>query len=521
MSIEMELSKQLVIGEVLARNARKYPDRPIFIIENQSWTYKEFNERVNCLANSLMELGVGKDDKVGVLFMNDIEIMESYYAIAKTGGVIVPFNFRLNGEELQYQIDYADVKVFILNSLFGPVIDPIRKDLPKVEHYIMTGEGILEGALAYEDTLNKGGRDEPLVFIDDEDPAAILFTAGTTGLPKGAVLSHKNLSMMAGAIGTEFRLPKGASQILVFPIFHSSGTVLTYATIYAGGTIVMVPLTKLDPETILGTIEKEKIYWGAMVPTLWNAVVSYPERHKFNLSSYKFAVSGAAPMPVEIKKRITELFPGIPGISDFFSQTETTTLTIPSDPADTLINAATVGKDPILHIEVRLVDENDNDVPVGVPGEAVFRGPTVFKEYYKNPSETAKAFKNGWFHSGDVLKQDEDGYFYVVDRIKDIIITGGENVSTVEVENILSAHPKIYESAIIGVPHEKWGETVKAVVALKPEEEATAQEIIDFSREKMAHYKTPTIVEFVKELPRNVAGKILKFKLREDHGKDS
>ena len=518
--IEVELSKQLVLGEILARNARKFPDREALVMEDRRLSYREFNERVNRLAHALTGIGVKKDDKVALLFLNCIEMMECIYATVKLGAIVVPLNFRLTSPELRYQIDYSDSKVLIFDSSFGQLIEPIRPDLPEVNFYISTGQSAFEGAINYEEFLKGQFTEEPLVMVVDDDPAAILFTSGTTGLPKGVVLTHKNLTLLVNSLFIEFHLPSGLRELVVFPIFHSAGLGLTYASIYSGGTCVLLPLTKLTAENILRTIQDEKIYWGALAPTLWNAVVNEPKRSEFDLSSFRFAACGSAPTPVETKRRIIELFPNLPGISDFFSQTETSTLTIPSDPAIALVNPATVGNRPILPIEARLVDDNDNDVPVGQPGEVVFKGTTVFKEYYKDPEGTAQAFRGGWFHSGDILRQDEDGYYYVVDRKKDIIITGGENVSSVEVEDLIMSHPKVYEVAVIGVPHEKWGETVKAIVQLQPGQTMTEQELIEYCRQKIAHFKCPTSVDFVEQIPRNVQGKVLKYKLREKYGKE-
>jgi fatty-acyl-CoA synthase len=514
-SVQLDLSRQLVLGEVLARWARKTPDREAFVFNDKRYTYSQFNERVNRLANGLMRLGIEKGDKVAVLFMNCMEIVECYFALAKIGGVVVPNNFRLTGRELTYQIDQSDSKALIFGEMFREVVDSIRPQLPKVELYICVSERDVEGTIDYEKLVQEGSPEEPLVPVEDDDPAFIMYTAGTTGRPKGAVLTHKNQLMMAVNTSIEGAVGQPEKQLLVFPLFHQAATGIMIIGIFLGRTAVILDIP--TPENIMAAIQEEKIPVVGLVPVLWNWIVNHPNFKDYDLSSLEQGATGAAPMPLELKKKIVEALPNI-RLSEAFGMTETSATAVTAKHEDILAKQGTVGK-PMINVEARVVDDDDNDVPIGEVGEIVYRGPTVMKEYYKNPEATAEAFRGGWFHSGDLVRQDEDGYIYVVDRKKDMIISGGENIYPAEIEEVLYTHPKVLEATVIGVPDPDWGESVKAVVVPKQGETLTEEEVIDHCKKNLASYKKPKSVDFVDALPRNPQGKVLRFVLREKYKK--
>ncbi len=514
MSVQLDLSRQLVLGEVLARWARKIPDKEALVFKDKRYTYSQFNERVNRLASGLTGLGIEKGDKIAVLFMNCMEIAECYFALAKLGAVAVPLNFRLAGRELQYQIDQSDSKALIFGEMFQEVVNSIRPELPKVEHYICVSQEGVEGTIDYEEVVKKGSPEEPLVPVDDDDPAFTMYTAGTTGRPKGAVLTHKNPVMLAVNANIE-----GGGQIekqlLVFPLFHQAATGFVIIGVFRGATTVILDIP--TPENIMTAIQEEKIQSVGLVPALWNWIVNHPNFKDYDLSSLEQGTTGAAPMPLELKRKIVELFPNM-RLSEAFGMTETPATGTMAKHEDFLAKQGTVGRVTI-NVEVRVVDDNDNDVAIGQVGEIVYRGPTVLKEYYEMPEATAEAFKGGWFHSGDLVRQDEDGFIYVVDRKKDMIISGGENIYPAEIEEVRYTHPKVLEAAVIGVPDPDWGESVKAIVVPKQGETLTDEEVIEHCKKNLASYKKPKSVDFVDALPRNPQGKVLKFVLREKYGK--
>jgi len=514
-SVQLDLSRQLVLGEVLARWARKNPDREALVFKDKRYTYSQFNERVNRLAHGLTGLGIEKGDKVAVLFMNCTEIAECYFALAKLGAVTVPLNFRLAGRELQYQIDQSDSKAFIFGEMFQELVSSIRPQLPKVKLYICVSEKGIEGTIDYEKLVQEGSTAEPLVPVEDDDPAFIMYTAGTTGRPKGAVLTHKNQIMLAANSSIERGAGLIGKQLLVFPLFHQAATGFVIIGVFLGATTVILDVP--TPENIMAAIQEEKIQSVGLVPALWNWIVNHPNFKDYDLSSLEQGTTGAAPMPLELKRKIVELLPNM-RLSEAFGMTETTASGTIAGHEDFLAKQGTVGKITI-NIEARVVDDNDSDVTIGEVGEIVYRGPAVMKEYYKMPEATAEAFKGSWFHSGDLVRQDEDGFIYVVDRKKDMIISGGENIYPAEIEEVLYTHPKVLEAAVIGVPDPDWGESVKAIVVPKQGETLTDEEVIEHCKKNLASYKKPKSVEFIDALPRNPTGKVLKFVLREKYGK--
>ncbi|WP_274379394.1 AMP-binding protein [Alkalihalobacterium alkalinitrilicum] len=339
----------------------------------------------------------------------------------------------------------------------------------------------------------------------------ICYTSGTTGNPKGAVLSHKNLILGAINNVVEAKIPNGTKQLLTTPIFHIAGIAFILINCTVAGTTVIH--RDFNPAQVLETIQDEKINSIFLVPAMWNFVTQHPDIDKYDLSSLVLSTTGAAICPLEVKKRILYYFPNT-RLLDNFGQTEMSPTTTMLQPEDSFRKSASVGK-PVLNVEIRVVDENMNDVPIGEIGEIVYRGPTLMKGYYKKPEATEEAFKGGWFHSGDLVRLDDEGFVYVVDRKKDMIISGGENIYPAEVEAALYKHDAVLEVAVIGVPDEKWGESVKAYIVLKQGKTMSEDEVLEHCKQHVASYKKPKYVEFISELPRNTSGKILKRVLRD------
>lgn len=516
MMVSQEASKQLAYGQILELRVRKTPDKEALVFRDKRCTYAELNERANRLANGLTGLGIW-GDKVAILSMNNIEMVEFFYGITKIGAVGVPQNFRYVGRELQFQIDQSDCIALIFEEQYQGVVNSIRPELPKVEHYICISDKRVEGALNYEELLRTASPDEPNVFVDDDAPAFINYTAGTTGTPKGAVRTHKNNFVAC----TDYGLVHATSDdvyMISTPLYHSSAQQLQHMLTFIGGKTVIYPSGKFDPVEMLRVLEKEKVTWTWLVPSVWLALLMVPNVGEFDLSSLRVLHTGGAITPVELKKRMMKQWPHAAGIWDFFGMTEMNPWTIVLTGEDPPEKLGSIGR-PVNNVEVRLWDDNCKDVPPGELGELVYYGPSCLKEYYKNPEATADAFKGGYFHSGDLATRDEDGYYWLRGRKKDMIVSGGENIFPAEIEEVLITHPKILESAVIGVPDPKWGETVKAVVILKEGETMTADEVISYCKQNLASYKKPTSVDFVTELPRNPVGKVLKYKLREQYSK--
>lgn len=507
---QLNLSRQLVLGELLARWTRKNPDKEILVSGGNRYTFRSFNERVNQLANTLSSLGVQKTDKIALLFLNTHELLECYFAAAKLGAVSVPLNFRLAGPELQYQIHNSDSKVCIFSTGFAKVIEAIKPELPKVTRFISAGDKSIAWAEDFEALIFREKTDEPDIFVSDDDPAFIMYTSGTTGKPKGAVMSHKNIMMDTLNLVVELGLKETDKYLCVPPLFHTAALAMAVTCLFVGAEIFLAH--EFVPVKVLETIDRENISAIFLVPAMWIFLLQVPDIELYNREHLRIGVTGAAVMPVDVKKRVMEKFPNS-GIFDVFGQTEMSPCTTTLKPEDAFDKPGSVGK-PIINVDVRVVDDSGNDVPCGAIGEIVYKGPTTMLAYYKNPKATQEAFNGGWFHSGDLVKQDADGFIYVVDRAKDMIISGGENIYSAEVEEVLFAHEKVLEASVVGVPDKEWGESVKAVVVPVEGVPLTREELLEHCRKNLAGYKKPKHIEFVQALPRNAAGKVLKFKLR-------
>jgi acyl-CoA synthetase (AMP-forming)/AMP-acid ligase II len=513
MSRQPDVSSQLVLGELLLRWVRKQPEKLALRYNSRNYTYAMFNERVNRLANGLSDLGIAKGDKVSLLLLNCNEILECYFALAKLGAVAVPLNFRLAGPELSYQINQSDSRALILGEAFLSVIQGIRGELSQVRHFILAGTAKEADMLDYEALLVGGAHAEPCVYVEDDDPLFIMYTSGTTGKPKGAVLTHKSVLMDSVNIAQEIGLGNDERYLCVPPLFHMAAAAVTITMIYVGATTTICD--NFVPQEIPKMIQEEGITLLFLVPAMWIFLLQVPGLQDFELGSVRIGVTGAAVMPTEVKNQIMSRFPNA-GIYDIFGQTEMSPCTTMLKAEDALRKPGSVGR-RIINVEARVVDSDDNDVPIGEIGEIVYRGPTVMKEYYRNPEATEEVMAGGWFHSGDLVREDEEGYIYVVDRKKDMIISGGENIYAAEVEEVLFAHPKILEAAVIGVEDPEWGEAVKALVVAKEGETLDEQEVTEHCKSRLAGYKKPKTVEFLESLPRNAAGKVMKFQLREKY----
>jgi fatty-acyl-CoA synthase len=470
---------------------------------------------VSALAGALGRRGVGFGDRVLILMLNRAEFIESYLAANRIGAIAVPVNFRMTPPEIAFLVGDCQPRAMITESVLATVATAVRDIDPTLSTVIVAGGGTDEDVLGYDDLLAEGAPGPDPIDIPDGAPALIMYTSGTTGRPKGAVLTHTNIAGQAMTnlftVGADINNDVG---FIGVPLFHIAGIGNTITPLQLGLPVVVYPLGAFDPGALLDVIESEKVTSMFLVPAQWQAVCAEqranPRKLQLRVLSW-----GAAPASDTLLRDMAETFPGTQ-IYAAFGQTEMSPVTCMLLAQDAIRKLGSVGK-VIPTVAARVVDDNMNDVPVGEVGEIVYRAPTLMAGYWNNPKATTEAFAGGWFHSGDLVRQDEEGYVWVVDRKKDMIISGGENIYCAEVENVLAGHPAIVEVAVIGRPHEKWGEVPVAVAAVT-ENGLQLDDLDEFLTERLARYKHPKALEIVDALPRNPAGKVLKTELRTRFG---
>lgn len=501
------------LGYFLSLTARRSPEQVAIVSEGRKITYGELDRQVNRLSNALIHLGLRLGDKVATLFPNSPELVVAYFAILKAGGVLVPLNPRLRPEDFLYMLQHSDSRFLIYSHGFRDAVASIRDRLGKLEAAVFCGEEPPDGSLSFQEMIARGKEDEPRLALSEDDDFCLMYTAGTTGRPKGVLVTHRNFIWGVLNQATSY-LPPPDRVLQVFPLAHNAGMIGLMTRTLRGDTLVIIRAP--GPELILKSIQEHAITMLGLVPTLSNALTQVPSLDEYDRNSVLLVGSGAAVLPPETKRRMRDLFPKA-GIFDTYGMTECSGPITSLKPEDAFRKEACVGKSLPYH-EVRVVDERGADVRPGEVGEIVVRGPTVMKCYYKDQDATDEAIREGWLFTGDLARVDEEGYIYIVDRKKDLIVTGGYNVYPKEVEDVLFAHPKVMEASVIGVPDPKWGETIRAVVVPKKGELLTEQEILDFCKDRLAGYKKPTSVVFVEELPKSPVGKVLKRVLRESLG---
>lgn len=517
----MHRHDEMLLQDLLRRNAKLFPNKTAVVFQNNRFNFRELQERTNRLANGLMHLGVQKGDRVGVLLNNCHQYVELYFATPKAGAIITPLNYRLAGRELSWIINNAEANVFIFQENYFPTVEAIKSELKSVNHYICT-EGDRQGLVNYEELIAQSSAEEPEVDVHDEDVMSIFYTSGTTGKPKGAMLTHRNMISNSQVINIEQKIKVGDVFLIISPLYHTITPACMYAHMYRGNTNVAID--RFDPQLMLEAIQNERVTHVFLVPAMITFTLEYPEIKKFDLSPLRMIWYGGSPMPVNRIKQAKGVF-GCE-LGQGFGMTEIGPCFVSVlSPEDHIVlspeqerRLISVGRN-YSNTEVKIVDDADREVPIGTVGEICVQGPNVMKGYWRMPQESAEALKGGWFHTGDLGRFDEEGFLYVVDRKKDMIISGAENIYSAEVENALSSHPAVLEVAVIGVPDEKWGEAVKAVVVLREGMKATEEELIEHCKQRLASYKKPKSIDFMERLPRNVMGKILKTELREKYWK--
>ncbi|MEE2058325.1 acyl-CoA synthetase [Rhodococcus artemisiae] len=494
------------VDAIVRRSAGRFPDRVALRFEDRTVTYRELDDAVSRAAAHLLSLGLGPGDRVAAYGTNSDAYVIGYLAAARAGLVHVPINYALRGEELSYLLGQSGARAILVDPALQANVDQVFPDVPAriVLRLRDTDDSLL--------TLASAG-DVPVVEADvaDTDLVQLLYTSGTTSKPKGAMMTHRALVFEYTSSIVALDLAPDDNPLICMPLYHSAAMhvfMLPYLAI--GATIRLLPAP--DIPAILRIVEEESVGSLFLAPTVWVPLANHPDLDTRDLSSLRKAQYGASIMPVTVLNRLRERYPDL-AFYNCFGQSEIGPLACVLRPEDHEARPSSCGK-AILFVETRVVDTDGNDVPDGEPGEVLYRSPQLCLGYWENPEATAEAFRDGWFHSGDLVTRDTEGYITVVDRIKDVINTGGILVASREVEDALYLHSAVAEVAVIGTPDEKWIEAVTAVVVLKDGQSTTERELIDHVKQRLAPFKVPKAVRFVDTLPRNQSGKLLKRELR-------
>jgi len=511
----------LNLGQILRVHARNFPEK----IAVKDWrgearTYAKLDSRANKLANSLLKMGLHKGDRVAVMLYNCAAFVEICCACAKIGVVVVTVNWRYIGREIEYVANNSDARAMIVGEEFAEVVNLVRPNLRNIGkgRFAMVGHGAApKGYIPYENLVESSPEGEPDIEVGSKDPWFQIYTSGTTGVPKGVVRSHESYTSFFLINAVEFGFSQDDNGMIIMPLYHVNSTFYGLLFLYIGASLYVGRDKGFDPVELLRVIDKEKVTFISLIPTHYHLILNIPEgvRKKFDLGSMRSFLCSSAPVRSKIKKGILKCFPNVK-LFEAYGSTEAGLVTI-LRPEDQLRKLGSMGRECLGTDVVRLLNENGNEVPVGKVGELYSRGPMMFDEYYKMPKKTRESFRGDLFTARDMVKRDEEGYYYIVDRKDNMIITGGEHVYPSEVEEVISRHPKVFDVAVVGVPDEKWGEAVKAVVIMKEGEKAGEEDIIEWCREKIAGYKKPKSVAFISasEMPRTTTGKILHRELRE------
>jgi fatty-acyl-CoA synthase len=501
-------TRQHAIGDLLRRSAVRFPAKTALVYGRARWTYAELDRTVNRTANALAARGVGKGDRFALFSHNNDAFVVAYFALARLGAISVPINFMLGAEEVAYILRHAGATGLLVEEALLPVAERAVSEEIAVRGVI----GHAGGWEPVTDWLAHGDDAEPRVEIADDDPIQLMYTSGTESRPKGATLSSRGLIAQYTSCVIDGEMSPADVEVHALPLYHCA-QLHCFLTpgLYLGATNVVLP--GADPAAILAAIEAEGATKLFCPPTVWIGLLRHPDFDRRDLSSLRKGYYGASIMPVEVLKEIAARLPGV-RLFNFYGQTEMAPVATILGPDEQLTRLGSAGR-PALNVETRIVDDHDEPVPPGVVGEIVHRSPHAMLGYWNDPDKTAEAFRGGWFHSGDLGVLDADGYLSVVDRKKDMIKSGGENVASREVEEAIYQHPAVAEAAVFGVPDPRWIEAVTAAVVLREGAGLTADELISFLRVRLAAFKTPKTVVFVDSLPKNASGKVLKRELRD------
>lgn len=510
------------VRDLVVRNTWRYPNKTAFIFEDQRLAFLQVDTRVNQIANAWKKMGIRKGDRVAVFLDNCNEYYEILLAAAKAGVLLCTVNSKLKANELTYIMEDSESCAVIFGDKYRGLIESARRGWTFTKHFICLGADSGDH-INYNELIIHETSSPPATVVDEEDPLYLIYTSGTTGRPKGVVLTHRNVFQNAISSCLGLGITPQDVNLNVCPLaFVAASVFQTIAHFFQGATSVTV--NGFTPAKFLEAVQKEKVTFTFIVPTMLIMLIEHPDIGKYDLSSLRTIVYGGAPMPVGRLKKAMDIFGPI--LYQGYGLTETSgnaCLLRKEDHKLTGTNKevrrlASCGREHSNH-KFRVVNERGQEVTPGEIGEIVYFGDSLMREYWKQPTETAQAVREGWFYTGDLATVDEEGYMFIVDRKKDIIISGGANISSKEVENVIYEHPAVLEAAVVGVPDEKWGEAVKAVVVLKPGAALTGKELIEFCEERIASYKKPKSVDFADSLPKNPNDKIMKHMIRDRYWK--
>ncbi len=534
-ALESHVMRRMCVGDLLRRSVQKFAKKEALVYSYKGTittrlTFKEMNQKVNRFANALTKLGIKKGDRVAIISHNCPQYAIYLYALAKTGAWVTPLNFALRGKEITELINHAEPVAFIVEDELADDVTKLQQDMPSVKHYIMINlagkKQLPERWLDFDQLCSeKYSDDEPYFEVNGDDVLTLMYTSGTEAMPKGVMNTHANWhsTIMSGVI--DLHLLAGDTIINSIPLYHVAGVNLLIGSLSVGTRVIMHH--EPSPAEILQLVQNEKVTFLVYPPTVFTNILKLPipnidEFMRKSFSSVRIAVLFGAPIAGASMRRLVEILPNVYWMN-YYGQSELTPLGAILQHPDVLRKfkeseerfggAEPIGP-PHTMVEMKVVDENVNEVPPGTVGEMVARSPSVMLGYYKEPKKTREIFKGGWLHTGDLAIMDEEHYFYFVDRKKDVVKSGGENVSTVEVESLIFNHPKVADATIVGLPHPRWIEAVTAFVVPKPGESITEEEIIQFCKQNLAGYKVPKKVVVLDEIPKNPSGKVLKKDIR-------
>lgn len=508
----VNISKQLTL------TAKHHPVKTAFIFQDQKTSYMELERAVTKFASQLVELGCQRGDKIALVIGNSPHYIISLYGAIRIGAVVIPINPLYTAHEIKYILQNGDVKAIVTMDVLLPKFEEIVRDLEYINHYIVceTGQHIAPEnspltpkMQSFTKMLKAGDLQYKGPELDEDEVALILYTSGTTGQPKGAMLTQKNLYSNAKDVADYLQIGENDRVIAALPMFHVFClTVSLNAPLMNGGTVIVMP--KFSPQEVFRLAKKYKASIFAGVPTMYNYLLQSGKGKATEFSTIRLCISGGDSMPVALLKNFEKEFNVI--ISEGYGLSEASPVTC-FNPLDRPRKPGSIGTS-IMHVENKIVDEFGEEVPVGEVGELVVRGPNIMKGYYKMPEETEMVLRDGWLYTGDMARMDEEGYFYIVDRKKDMIIVGGYNVYPREIEEVLYAHPQVAEAAVIGIPDPDSGESIICFV-VKKDTDLTEEALMEYCKVHLAKYKLPSNIEFLDELPKNTTGKILRKRLRE------
>jgi acyl-CoA synthetase (AMP-forming)/AMP-acid ligase II len=511
----------MLLGDIMRRNAAKYPDKAGLVNGAEVYTFAQLNERCNQVANAMSDIAAF-GDRIAILAENIPEYVECYYGVPDAGMALTFLNYRLHPKEWAWIMNNAQVSTLLVQDKYLDAVEPFLAEVPSLKAVVVIGRADSAKYPNYEDLVGSASPEYIQRKTDDDTIAWLLYTSGTTGFPKGAMLSHRNLMAAIISVSMETLPAHDDVNLLGFPMCHIAGYLIPLYHL-RGGTNVLFP--QFEPELWMQTVDKYGVTITSLAPTMLNMVLEHPKCDEYKLTSLARLAYGSAAMPIEILKRAMDRFGPIFWTAFGMTETSGNNTYLSSADHERAANGAehllaSCGRVNDLS-EVMIVDENFNECPPGVIGEIVCRGEQVLSGYFNNVEATQKSFTGEWFHTGDAAYRDEEGYLYIADRIKDMILTGGENVYSREVEDVLYTHPAVSEAAVIGLPDVKWGENVCAVIKLKDGMTATEADIINTVRDRLAGYKKPKKVFFIDEMPKTVTGKIMKRELRDRFANDS